>query len=68
MTSIYKEVEFDLADIDTEDLLKELSEREVDGFQNEAQEDLQKIYELRKLNKDYQKELDDLLYRYIGRF
>ena len=63
----YVEVDVDLSDFDTEELLEELELRgtESPGFAYE--ELVRKIYEKRRLNKDYQKELDQLIYSAIGK-
>ena len=71
MTRIYKEVEveFDLADIDTEDLLQELEDRqERESPIGVYDKDLMKIYELRILKQDYERELDEFIFNHLGRF
>lgn len=63
----YVEVEVDLSDFDTEELLKELELRETENPGFAYEELVRKIYEKRRLNKDYQKELDQLIYSAIGK-
>jgi hypothetical protein len=68
MATIYTEVEVDvdLHDFDTFDLIDELERRDVAvAMQNKQL--IQQIYEARQLGKDYQKLLDDLIYETIGR-
>jgi hypothetical protein len=63
----YVEVEVDLSDFDTEELLEEL---ELRGTENPGflySELVCKIYEKRRLNQDYQKELDQLINSAIGK-
>ena len=61
-----------LADADTDDLIAELERRAadyntegVDG--DEMRQVLQKIYENRRVGKDYQAELDQLIYGVLGK-
>lgn len=65
----YVEVDVDLTDFDTYDLIEELEKRgkgfEVDS--NTPSELVTKIYELRRTGRDYQQELDELIYVAIGR-
>lgn len=62
-------VEVDLDDFDTDDLIEELTKRgkgfEVDS--HTPSELVTAIYEKRRLGKDYQRELDDLIYIAIGK-
>jgi hypothetical protein len=68
--TMYKEVEVDvdLSDFETDDLIEELESRGagVGGFGDGA-ELLQAIYEKRRMNKDYQQELDQLIWLGTGR-
>jgi len=71
MPTIYTEVEVDveLHEFDTDDLVEELEKRGL-GFEVASQsgtELLNAIYEKRRLGKDYQRELDELIYVGIGR-
>jgi hypothetical protein len=65
----YVEVDVDLTDFDTYDLIEELEKRgkgfEVDS--STPSELVTKIYELRRTGRDYQQELDELIYVAIGR-
>lgn len=57
-------------DFDDEDLIDELESRgytvDKDGVE-ESNELIRAIFEKRRLGKDYQKELDDLIYETVGR-
>ena len=71
MPTVYTEVEVDveLDDFDDNDLIEEL-ERRGRGFEIAGQtptELLTKIYEKRRLGKDYQQELDELIYVGLGK-
>jgi hypothetical protein len=71
MPTVYTEVEVDveLNDFDTEDLVEELESRGM-GFEVASQtgtELLTAIYLKRRLGQDYQRELDDLIYLGIGK-
>ena len=68
--TVYTEVEVDvdLSDFDTEDLIDELESRGVGpGEFGDGKELLQVIYENRRLGKDYQTELDQLIWLGLGR-
>ena len=71
MPLVYKEVEVDvnLEDFDTDELVEEL-ERRGSGTVDygDGKEILQAIYEKRRLNKDYQQELDQLIWLGLGKF
>jgi hypothetical protein len=65
--TIYTEVEVDvdLSDFDTDDLIEELESRGsavIDG-----KEVLESIYQKRRLGQDYQTELETLIYLGLGR-
>ena len=68
---IYKEVEVevDLSDFDTDDLIEELENRgEVVGdAPGDNKELIVSIFEKKRLGKDYERELDELIYNVIGR-
>ena len=69
--TIYTEVEVDvdLTDFDTDDLIEELESRGAGSTDyGDGKEILQAIYEKRRLNRDYQPELDQLIYLGIGKF
>jgi len=63
------EVEVNIADFETDDLLEELESRgslPVEGS-GDAQEIVEKIWMLRRYGRDYQRELDDLIYRVLDK-
>jgi hypothetical protein len=68
--TMYKEVEVDvnLSDFDTDDLIEELESRG-SGVMNygDGKEVLQAIYEKRRLGQDYQIELETLIYLGLGK-
>ena len=65
----YVEVEVQLDDFDTDDLIEELESRgrgmEIDN--RTGTELITAIYQKRRLGQDYQRDLDDLIYLGIGR-
>ncbi len=64
----YLDVDIDLEDFDTDDLIEELKRR--DGSYDMVGaplEYLQEIHELRRNGRDYQRELDQLIYHTLGR-
>jgi hypothetical protein len=70
--TVTAEVEVDLSEFDTDDLVEELERRGndynttgIDGDQ--ARKMLERIYDLRRQGQDYQRILDDLIYYVIGR-
>lgn len=71
MPTVYTEVEVDveLEDFDTDDLIEELKSRGR-GFEVDSQtptELVTQIYEKRRLGRDYQRDLDELIYVAIGK-
>lgn len=71
MVTVYTEVEVDvdLGDFETDDLIEELEKRGR-GFEVNSStpaELVTQIYENRRLGKDYQKEVDELIYVAIGK-
>ena len=71
MPTVYTEVEVDvdLDSFDDDDLVEEL-ERRGRGFEVDSQtptELVNRIYQLRRSGRDYQRELDELIYVTIGR-
>jgi hypothetical protein len=67
--TVYREVEIevDISDFDTEDLIEELEDRDElpsSGLFNEL---VEKIWMLRRNGQDYQRQLDDLIYNVTGR-
>lgn len=68
MPYITTEVDVDLSEFDTEDLIDELENRgKMPGFNADTDEMLNQIYELRRLGKDYDSVLDQYLYHKLGR-
>jgi hypothetical protein len=70
--TVYKEidVEVDVSDFDTEDLIEELEERgelPLSTGQYDSKELVIKIWMARRNGKDYQALLDDLIYVVTGR-
>jgi hypothetical protein len=67
--TIYTEVEVDvdLSEFDTDDLIEELESRG-SGVTGNGKELLQAIHEKRRLGKDYQTELDQLIWQGLGKF
>lgn len=70
MPTVYTEVEVDvdLDDYDDEDLIEEMERRNLTtGSALEGKELVEKIYHLRRLGKDYEHELDQLIYNVTGK-
>ena len=67
--TIYTEVEVDvdLSDFDTDDLIEELESRGATDY-GDGKEILLSIYEKRRLGKDYQIELEQLIWLGLGKF
>jgi hypothetical protein len=68
--TIYTEVEVDvdLSEFDTDDLIEELESRGAGvADYGDGKEILQAIYENRRLGKDYQQELDQLIWLGLGK-
>ena len=68
--TIYTEVEVDvdLSDFDTDDLIEELESRGSAVMDyGDGKEVLRAIYEKRRLGQDYQTELDQLIWLGLGR-
>ena len=68
--TIYTEVEvdIDLEDFDTADLLEELQSRgDLPPEYSDGKEVLESIFQKRRLGQDYQPELDELIYLGLGR-
>jgi hypothetical protein len=62
------EVDVDLSEFDTDDLIEELESRGAGATDyGDGKEILQAIYEKRRMNKDYQQELDQLIWLGTGR-
>jgi hypothetical protein len=68
--TIYTEVEVDvdLGDFDTDDLIEELESRGSGSTDfGDGKDVLLRIYEKRRLGQDYQDELDELIYLGLGK-
>ena len=67
--TIYTEVEVDvnLSDFETDDLIEELDSRGHSSEFGDGKELLQAIYEKRRLRQDYQTELEQLIYIGLGK-
>ena len=69
--TIYTEVEVDvdLSDFDTDDLIEELESRGkgLEISEGAGTDLITAIWQKRRLGKDYQKELDELIYTVLGR-
>lgn len=65
----YVEVDVELTDFDTDDLIEELESRGMgmEVSSHTGTELITAIYLKRRLGQDYQRELDDLIYLGIGR-
>lgn len=66
------DVDVDLYEIDTDDLISELERRGKTSFSEEGDDAENKnlltiIYEARRLGKPYERELDLLIFRVLGR-
>ncbi len=66
------EVEVDLSEFDTDDLIEELENRGVDyntkGVDGDEMRDvLEQIWQRRRQGQDYQRELDQLIWGVLGR-
>ena len=72
--TVYKEVEVDvdLSDFETDDLIEELEERgelpsRTGPGPYDSNELVEKIWMLRRNGRDYQQQLNDLIYNVTGR-
>ena len=66
--TIYTEVDVDLSDFDTDDLIEELESRGSGAMDyGDGKEILETLYEKRRVGKDYQSELDQLIWLGLGR-
>ena len=69
MPTIYQEieVEVELDDFDTVDLIEELEQRG-EIINNDDKQLINDIFQKRRTGQDFLRELDDLIYNTIGRF
>ena len=68
---MYKEVEVDvdLSDFETDDLIEELGSRGAGATEyGDGKDILMAIYEKRRLGRDYQTELEQLIWLGLGKF
>lgn len=70
--TVYTEVDVDLTDFDTDDLIEELEARGVDYNTNgvdgdEMQAVLEQVWVKRRQGQDYQQELDQLIWGVLGK-
>jgi hypothetical protein len=64
----YIDIDIDMEDFDTDDLVTELERRGAGTTEyGDGKDILQAIYEKRRLGKDYQKELDQLIWLGLGK-
>jgi len=63
---ITTEVEVDISEINTDDLIEELKSRDSD-YVHGNNGLIEKIWILRRQGRDYQDELDELIYNTIGK-
>jgi hypothetical protein len=71
MPTVYTEVEVDveLTDFDNDDLIEEVERRNLGiNTDMDGRELVEKIYQLRRNGRDYQHELDQLIYNATGKF
>jgi isopropylmalate/homocitrate/citramalate synthase len=68
MTYVTVDVDIELSDFDTEDLVEELENRGIELNGRDMQNILSEIFELKRNGKDYSRQLDELIYTGIGRF
>jgi hypothetical protein len=67
-TEVEVDVDVDLGDFDTEDLVEELENRGSGVLDySDGREVLMSIYQKRRLNQDYQSDLDRLIYLGLGK-
>ena len=65
--SVTIEVDVDLEDFSTEDLITELTSRENSVLSHNHKQLIEKIYQLRRFKLNYQPELDALIYNVLGK-
>ena len=70
--TVNTDVDIDLYDIDTEDLIEELQRRgknpnDIEMINLELKEIVEKIWMNRRTGKDYQAELNQLIYNVLGK-
>jgi hypothetical protein len=67
--TVYTEVDVDMSDFNTEDLIEELESRggPLSDRGGDTHELIRTIYQLRRTGQDYQQELDKLIWAMIGK-
>lgn len=68
--TVYTEVDVDLGEFETQDLIEELESRDALPLSHgpyDAKELVEQIWMLRRNDKDYQRLLDNLIYAVTGR-
>jgi hypothetical protein len=65
-TTVNVDVDVDLSEFDTDDLIEELEGRGV-NFDTTGRELLEKIYLLRRMGKPFEAELDQMLWVSLGK-
>jgi hypothetical protein len=70
--TVNTDVDIDLDDIDTEDLIEELERRgknpnDIEMINLELKEIVEKIWMNRRTGKEYQSELNELIYNVLGK-
>ena len=70
--TVYTEVEVDLSEFDTDDLIDELEARGIDYNSNGVDGDemravLEQVWRKRRQGQDYQRELDQLIWGVLGK-
>jgi hypothetical protein len=62
------DIDIDIEDFDTDDLIEELERRNISHSASNTDKNLlEAIYLKRRVGKDYQKELDELIYNALGK-
>ena len=68
MPTVYTEVDVDLTDFDTDDLIEELEFRgSLPVEAGDSKQVVETIYQKRRLGKDYESEIHQLIYQVLGR-
>lgn len=67
MVSRYVDIEVDLDEFSDDDLISELKERGYYFSTEDVKGLVEEIFEKRRNKKDFERELDDLIYLVIGR-
>lgn len=68
-TTVNVDVDVELSEFDTDDLIDELESRgEIIGDKTDNAVLVNSIYEKRRLSQDYQRDLDELIYQVTGKF